>query len=170
MSVWRQLVRGVRGLLHRDERDKDIDDEVQSYFEELTAAYRERGLSEDDARRAARRECGSLQAAKEQVRTYGWENTAKETFAADLRFAGRQLRRNPGFTTISILTLGLGIGTSTAIFSAINPILFKPLPYPHPGRILMIWKHLAGFPIRDILRHQPETFTAQPLLRIQCDL
>ena len=143
MSFWRQFSHGLRGLLRRSERDCGIDAEVQNYFEEVAADYRERGLSEEDARRAAYRECGNLRAAKEQVRTYGWEN-AFRTFIADLRFAGRQLRRNPAFTTISIVTLGVGVGASTAIFSAINPILFKPLPYPHPGRILMIWNTWQG--------------------------
>jgi putative ABC transport system permease protein len=143
MSLWRQVTRGLRGLLHRNERDREIDEEVQHYFEEMTAAYRAQGLSDEDARRAARHECGNLHTAKEQVRTYGWENTVR-TFVADLRFASRQLRRNPSFTAISVVTLGLGIGASTAIFSAINPILFKPLPYPHPGRILMLWNTWQG--------------------------
>ena len=57
MSIWRQVTHGLRGLLHRNERDREIDDEVQNYFEETTAAYRERGLSDEDARRAARQEC-----------------------------------------------------------------------------------------------------------------
>src|SRR5215472_9035482 len=143
MSLWRQVTRGLLGLLYRNERDREIDDEVQHYFEEMTAAYRAQGLSDEDARRAARHECGNLHTAKEQARTYGWENTVR-TFVADLRFASRQLRRNPSFTAISVVTLGLGIGASTAIFSAINPILFKPLPYPHPGRILMLWNTWQG--------------------------
>lgn len=143
MSFWRQLTHGLGGLLRRDKREREIDAELQSYFEEVSAAWRERGLSAEDARRAAYRECGNLGAAKEQVRTYGWENTFR-TFVADLRFACRQLRRNPGFTAISIVTLGLGVGASTAIFSAINPILFKPLPYPHSSRILMIWNTWQG--------------------------
>jgi putative ABC transport system permease protein len=143
MSLWRQVTRGFYGLLNRTERDRGIDDEVRHYFEEATAALKERGLSEEDARRAARRELGNPNAAEEQVRSYGWENTVR-TFLSDLRFAARQLRRNPGFTTVTIITLALGIGASTAIFSAINPILFKPLPYPHPGRILMIWSTWQG--------------------------
>ena len=143
MSFWRQFSHGLRGLLRRSEREREIDAEVKNYFEEVVAAYLERGLSEEDARRSALQECGNLHAAKEQVRTYGWENTFR-TFVADLRFAGRQLRRNPGFTAISVATLGLGIGATTAIFSAIDPILFKPLPYPHPGRILMIWNTWQG--------------------------
>ena len=143
MSLWRQVSRGLYGLLNRTERDRGIDDEVRHYFEEATAAYKERGLSEEDARRAARRELGNPNAAQERVRSYGWENTVR-TFLSDLRFAARQLRRNPGFTTVTMITLALGIGASTAIFSAINPILFKPLPYPHPGRILSIWSTWQG--------------------------
>ena len=143
MSFWRQLTYGLRGLVRRNERDFEIDSELHNYFEEVAADHRARGLSDNEARRAAQRECGNLHAAKEQVRTYGWEN-AFRTLIADLRFAGRQLRRNPGFTMISVLTLGLGVGASTAIFSAIDPILFKPLPYPHPSRILMIWNTWQG--------------------------
>ena len=77
------------------------------------------------------------------MRSYGWENVVR-TFSSDVRFAARQLRNHPGFTIVGILTLALGIGASTAIFSAVNPILFKPLPYPHPDRILMIWSTFQG--------------------------
>jgi hypothetical protein len=143
MTFWRQFTRGLHGLLHGTEQGTEIDDEVRHYFEEAMDAYRRRGLSEEEARRAARLEFGSQHAAEEQVRSYGWENTVR-TFLSDLRFACRQLRRNPGFTTISAITLALGIGASAAIFSAINPVLFKPLPYPHPGRILMIWSTWQG--------------------------
>ena len=61
------------------------------------------------------------------------------TFFHDFRYALRQLRKNPGFASTAILILGLGIGATTAIFSAVNPILFEPLPYPHANRIVMIW-------------------------------
>ena len=143
MSFLRQLRHGFRALFRVAERDSDIDAELRYYFEEATAAHRDRGLSEEEARRAARRECGNLHTAKEQVRTYGWENILR-VLIADLRFAGRQLLRNPGFAAISILTRGVGVGASTAIFSAINPVLFKPLPYPRAGRILMIWNNWQG--------------------------
>src|SRR5271154_769504 len=62
----------------------------------------------------------------------------------DLEYALRQLRKNPGFACTAIVILGLGIGASTAIFSAVNPILFEPLPYPHAGRIMMIWDIFQG--------------------------
>jgi putative ABC transport system permease protein len=62
-----------------------------------------------------------------------------ETLLADLRYAARRLRAEPGFTAITVLTVALGIGATTAIFGAVNPILFQPLPYPEAGRIMMIW-------------------------------
>jgi len=143
MSFWSQMTHGLRGLLLRKEREREIDDEVQNYFEETTAAYRERGLSDEDARRAARQECGNLQTAKEQVRTYGWENTIR-TFADDLRFAGRQLRRNPVFAVIAVLMLGIGIGANTAIFTFVNSVLLRPLPYPESNRLTNILSELGN--------------------------
>lgn len=145
MSVWRQITRGLRTLTHRKDADQDVADEVQDYFEQTVAAYREQGLSEEEARRAARLELNSTQ-AREQVRSHGWENML-ETFFLDLRYAGRQLRTNPGFSIVAILTLALGIGATTAIFSAVNPILFESLPYPQAKRLTMVWeKRNDGLP------------------------
>jgi putative ABC transport system permease protein len=143
MSLWRQLTHGLRRLINRTPTDKDVADEVEQYFEEATAAWMARGLSAEDAKRTVRLESGNMSAVQEQVHSYGWENAVR-TIAADLRYAVRQLRSNAGFTIVSVLTLALGIGASTAIFSAVNPILFEPLPYPHPGRILMIWSTFHG--------------------------
>ncbi len=143
MSLWRQFSYGLRGLIHRSVKDSDADDEVRQYFEETVAAWQARGLSAEDARRAARLELGNPTVVREQVRSYGWEN-ALRTFASDLGYAARQLRSHPGFTIVSVLTLALGIGASTAIFSAVDPILFRPLPYPHAGRILTIWNTYQG--------------------------
>jgi putative ABC transport system permease protein len=143
MSFWRQVTHGLHGLLHRNERDREIDDEVHHYFEEMTAAYRERGLSDEDARRAARQECGNLHTAKEQVRTYGWES-ALRVFAADLSFAGRQLRRNPVFTATAVLMLGIGIGANTAVFTFVNSVLLRPLPYPDSNRLSIIYSELGN--------------------------
>ena len=132
MSPWRQLTRGLRALTNRSAADQDIADEVQHYLEQATAAHLARGLPADAALRAARLELGSVTSVREQVRGSGWENVI-ETLLADLRFAARRLRTEPGFTAITVLTLALGIGATTAIFSALNPILFEPLPYPDAG-------------------------------------
>jgi putative ABC transport system permease protein len=143
MSLWRQLTHGLRGLTRQADKNREVDEEVQLYFDEATDAWKSRGLSAEDAKRAARLELGNATVVEEQVRSYGWENVVR-TFFSDLRFAVRQLRNHPGFTVVCILTLALGIGASTAIFSAVNPILFEPLPYPHPGRIQMIWSTFQG--------------------------
>src|SRR6204780_1956432 len=137
MSLWRQLARGLRVLTNRTVADQEVADEVRDYLEQATAGLVERGYSPDDARRAARLELGNTTLLREQVRAYGWEN-AIGTWFADLRYAARRLRHNPGFAAVSVLTLALGIGASTAIFSAVNPILFEPLPYPHASRIMMM--------------------------------
>ena len=143
MSLWRQLTRGLRALTHRDAANQDIADEVRNYFEQATAALEESGLSPDDARRAARLEFGNPTVVREEVRSSGWEGMF-DTLAADLQFAARQLLQSPGFALVSTLTLALGIGASTAIFSAVNPILFQPLPYPHAGRLMMVQELGSG--------------------------
>ncbi len=134
----RQITRGLRALAHGDAADREVDDEVKHYFEEATAELIAAGLSPGAARRAARARLGNIAAIREEVRASGWESIVG-TFFADLRYGARRLRRNPGFTAASVITLALGIGASTAIFSAVKPILFEPLPYPRADRIVTIW-------------------------------
>ena len=76
MSLWRQLTYGLRSLTHRSARDRDVADEVEQYFEEAEAAWRSRGLSAEDARRAARLDAGDMTVVKDRVNSYGWENAA----------------------------------------------------------------------------------------------
>ena len=171
MALWRQLARGLRALIHRSAADRDVSDEVQHYLEQAAAAHRARGLSPDAALRAARLELGSTTGVREEVRGSGWENVV-ETILADLRYAARRLRSAPGFTVITVLTLAVGIGATTAIFSAVNPILFAPLPYPDAGRIAMVWETFnAGgrqegtFGMYAELRERARSFDAIAVLR-----
>ena len=110
---------------------------MRHYFEETISALVARGLSPDQARRTARLELGTMVAVSEDARSYGWEHVVS-TAIVDLRYGLRRLRATPGFTVISILTLAIGIGWTTAIFGAVHPILFEPLPYPRPGRIVSV--------------------------------
>jgi putative ABC transport system permease protein len=137
MSLWRQLSRGLRALVGSGKRDEDLKDEVQHYLDQATAANVARGLSPSAARRAAQIEIGNATAVREQVRSAGWENTV-EAFVADMRYGLRRLRTSPGFALVSVLTLALGIGATTAIFSVLNPILLASLPYPAADRLVTI--------------------------------
>jgi putative ABC transport system permease protein len=139
MSLWRHVTRGLDVLLHRQAADQDVTDEVEHYLDQATASLMNSGLSPDYARRAARLELGSASGAREQVRSYGWEHTI-QTLLNDLHYAARQLLRNPSFALVTTLTLALGIGAGTAIFSAVNAVLFKSLPYPQAGQLMMIWE------------------------------
>jgi putative ABC transport system permease protein len=137
MSLWRQMSRGLRALARRRTADREIADEVQNYLDQATAAHQRRGLPPAAAKRAAQLELGNATVVREQVRSYGWEN-AIETLFTDVRYAGRRLRSNPGFTLVSVLTLALGIGATTAIFSVVSPILIDSLPYPQAKRLVAL--------------------------------
>jgi putative ABC transport system permease protein len=137
MSLWRQLTRGLRALTHRREADAELNDEVLDYLDRTADANVANGMSRSAAYRAARVELGNPTVTRERVRDATWERSL-ETLIADVRYGLRRLRTNPGFTAVSAITLALGIGATTVIFSAINPILFEPLPYPNADRVLMV--------------------------------
>ena len=127
MSLWRQLSRGVRGLVNRRDADRDLSDEVAHYVDQAAAAHGANGMSPADARRAALLEIGNATRVKEAVRGAGWEASV-ESFFTDLRYAGRMLRKSPVFSIITILVVSLGTGAVTTIFSATNAMLLRPLP------------------------------------------
>jgi predicted permease len=133
----RSLFHGIRNLLWRSKRQRDVADEVEQYFEEAVAAQLERGMSAEEARRTIRMEAGPMTVAREQANSYGWEN-AFAAFFSDLRYAARQLVRHRAFTLTATLTLALGIGANAAIFTAIDSILLAPLPFHHPDRLAVL--------------------------------
>jgi predicted permease len=137
MSLWRHATRGLRSLLHRRGADRDLADEVAHYFEEAAASRESAGLSPEEARRAIRVEFGRISTVQEQVRAYGWEN-ALERVGAELRYGARQLYRRPAFALAAALTLALGIGATTAIFSVVYSVIIQPLPYPNAGELVRI--------------------------------
>ncbi|HEV8211365.1 MAG TPA: ABC transporter permease [Vicinamibacterales bacterium] len=137
MPLWRRLTRGIRVLVRPNVADAELADELQHYVEQATEAHVARGVPDDEARRLARMEIGNVTIVREQVRSGAWEDVIV-TALTDLRYAARGLRAAPGFTAITVLTLAIGIGGTAAIFSAVKPVLFEPLPYPHPDRVAMI--------------------------------
>ncbi len=149
MSIARQLIRGFGNLLRRRHADEGIADEVDSFYAEAQAEFEARGLAPQNAARATRMALGSSVALREDVRSYGWENIVDRSFH-DLRYTLRRLRATPGFTLASIGTLALGLGATTAIFSVINGVLLKPLPYAHPEQLVAVWMTAPGVKIDDL--------------------
>jgi putative ABC transport system permease protein len=133
--------RKLRWLIERSDKEAELREELQFHLEEEADERRATGLSEDDARRAARRDLGNVTLVEESTRAaWGW--TRLEQLARDAGYGLRQVRRNPGFSCVAIATLALGIGGLTAMFSAFDTILIRPLPYADADHLVMLWDDL----------------------------
>jgi predicted permease len=143
MKTLRALLIRFGSLFGRSQSDRDLDAELDSHLQMQIDENVRHGLSPDEARRAALIKLGGLEPAKEKYRDRRGIPLL-ETLAQDIRYGLRMLRKNPGFTVVAALTLALGIGANTYIFSIVDALLLRPLDFPDLGRVVALWERVPG--------------------------
>ncbi len=138
----------IRSLWQRRAVKREIDEELRFHIEQRTAENLAAGMAPEEAAREARKRFGNLQTIREDCRDAKGASFG-EGMWREIRFAIRQLRRNPVFTGVVALTLALGIGANTAIFSVIDSVVLRPLPYRQPDHLVRVWGHFAGIGLAD---------------------
>jgi predicted permease len=154
-------MRALNKRFGRRRRYDDLSVSIHEHIEERTEELVEEGMPRAQAEQAARREFGNVALLQERSRE-AWQWPALESILADLKFAFRRLRKSPGFAVTVLLTLAIGIGANTTVFSVINDVLLKPLPYPDPEQLISLRLTAAGAPglaeFRDELRLSPSMY------------
>jgi predicted permease len=144
-DLMRRLRTRMRALVNRSTLERDLDDELQFHLQMETEHLMRMGLSEGDARRRAQRDFGGVERYRDESRDARGVG-AIEDLLRDVKVGARSLRRAPGFALVSIFTVALGIGATTAVFSIIDGILLRPLPYPNSGELVRLYEHTAEYP------------------------
>jgi predicted permease len=139
MNWLANLATGFTSLFNKKQVERELDEELESFLESSAANKQRLGMTAEEAHRAARAEMGSRNALKHQVWSSRWES-AFESFAKDIRFGIRGLAGSPGFTIVALLSLALGIGANTSIFTLLDAVMFRSLPVREPQQLLLFGK------------------------------
>jgi predicted permease len=139
MSLLRSITSGLRSLFRKEQVSQEFDEELNGFLDLAAEEKMKQGLSHKDALRAVRLERGSVEVTREVVRSAGWEFFI-ETLWQDLGYALRTLHKSPGFAAVAVLTLTLGIGATASIFSVVDAVLLRRLPYPNANRLVSLYE------------------------------
>ena len=153
MPTLKGLVARLRAVFDKQRTERELNDEIRLHIEMETEQNVRRGMNPAEARRRAMIAFGGVEVIKE-VHRDGRGSRWAEELGADVRYAFRTLRRSPGLTTAAVITLALGVGANTAIFSVVNAVILRPLPFPDSGRLMMLseenpekgWHHNVAAP------------------------
>jgi hypothetical protein len=137
MRLFANIASGLRSLTSRARMEREMDEELSAFLGASIEAKRRAGMTAEQAARAARVEMGSTNAVKHRIRSAGWE-TVLENLFQDLRYSMRMLAKSPGFTLVAVLSLALGIGANTAIFSLMDVVMLRSLPVADPASLLAV--------------------------------
>src|SRR3954469_8218276 len=137
--IMKSITRAFTRRLRYDDLSVSIQEHMEEKIDDLVAG----GMSRRLAEQTARREFGNVMLMEQRSREV-WQWPALESILADLKFALRRLRKSPGFAVTVLLTLAIGIGANTAVFSVIDTVLIRPLPYPHSEQLVSLWLNAPG--------------------------
>src|SRR5207249_466742 len=157
----------MRAVFRRKSVETELDEELQFHLERQVEKYVQGGLSKEEAWRRARMEFGGVELAKEECRDARGVNFI-ESVLQDVRYGVRTLGKNPGFTAVAVLTLALGVGANTAVFTVVNGVLLRPMPFPKAERLVLVSLTPRGGPFE--WRSEEHTSELQSRFDLVCRL